>query len=53
MINAIIKGILNLAKMLIGIVLTPINLLIGNMFPDMASTISTFNTFVNTYIGGS
>lgn len=53
MIKALLKGILALAKKLINIVLTPINLLIANLFPNMASAISTFNTFVNQYIGGS
>lgn len=53
MIKALLNGILGLAKKLIAIVLTPINLLIANLFPDMASAISTFNNFVNQYIGGS
>lgn len=51
MIKAIINGILNLATSLINIILTPINLLIENLFPNMASAIGTFNQFVNTYIG--
>lgn len=37
----------------INIVLTPINALISNLFPSMANAIATFNTFVNTYVGGS
>lgn len=53
MIKALLNGILSLAKKLIGIVLTPINLLIVNLFPSMANALTTFNTFVNTYIGGS
>lgn len=53
MIKALLNGILGLAKKLIVIVLTPINLLIANLFPDMASAITTFNNFVNQYIGGS
>lgn len=53
MIKAILNGIIGLAKKLITIVLTPLNLLIANLFPNMASAISTFNTFVNTYIGGT
>ena len=38
---------------LVNIILTPINLLIENLFPNMANAIATFNNFVNTYIGGS
>ena len=53
MIKALLNGILGLAKKLITIVLTPINLLVANLFPNMANAITTFNTFVNTYIGGS
>ena len=53
MIKALLNGILGLAKKLISIVLTPINLLVANLFPNMASAIGTFNTFVNTYIGSS
>lgn len=53
MIKALINGILKLAMQLINIILTPINLLIANLFPSMANAIGTFNTFVNTYIGGS
>lgn len=53
MIKALLNGILGLAKKLIAIVLTPINLLIANLFPNMASAITTFNNFVNQYIGGS
>ena len=53
MIKALLNGILGLAKKLIVIVLTPINVLISNLFPSVASGISTFNNFVNTYIGNS
>ena len=53
MIKALLNGILGLAKKLITIVLTPINLLVANLFPNMANAITTFNTFINTYIGGS
>lgn len=53
MIKALLNGILGLAKKLIVIVLTPINALIANLFPSVASGISTFNNFVNTYIGNS
>lgn len=53
MIKAIINGILNICMKVIDIVLTPINLLFDNLFPNVSSIISTFNTFVTTYVGGS
>ena len=53
MIKALLNGILGLAKKLIVLVLTPINALVVNLFPNMANAITTFNTFVNTYIGGT
>ena len=53
MIKAIINGLLNLLSSVISLVLTPINALINNLFPSMSSAISTFNTFVTTYVGGT
>lgn len=53
MIKAIINGLMTLITSILNIVLLPINLLIENIFPDMSSAISTFTTFVNTYVGGS
>ena len=53
MIKALLNGILKLAMKLVNIILTPINLLIANLFPNMATAIATFNSFVNTYIGNS
>lgn len=38
---------------LLNIFLLPINALIENLFPDMSSSIATFNNFVATYVGGS
>ena len=43
MIKAIINGILNILMKVIDIVLTPINLLFDNLFPDVGNMISTFN----------
>lgn len=51
MINAIINGILNIIIFLIDLMLTPINALFENVFPDMTASIARFNTFVNTYLG--
>ena len=53
MIKAIINGILNLLMKIIDIILTPLNLLFENLFPDVSNIISTFSSFVNTYIGGA
>lgn len=53
MIKAIINGLLNLLSSVISLVLTPINLLIENLFPSMSNAISTFNTFVTRYVGGT
>lgn len=52
MIKAIINGILNILMKVIDIVLTPLNLLFDNLFPNVGSMINTFNSFVSTYIGG-
>ena len=52
MIKKLLNGILNMASSVVGLVLTPINALVENLFPNMANAISTFNTFVNTYVGG-
>lgn len=53
MIKAIINGILNILMKIIDIVLTPLNLLFDNVFPNVSSMISTFNTFVTNYVGGA
>ena len=53
LIKAIINGILSVLMKVIVIVLTPLNLLFTNLFPDVSNMISTFATFVNTYIGGA
>lgn len=53
MIKAIINGILNILMKVIDIVLTPLNLLFDNLFPNVGSMISTFNTFVSDYVGAA
>ena len=53
MIKSIINGLLNVLMKVIDIVLTPINLLFDNLFPSASDLISTFSTFVTTYIGGT
>lgn len=51
MIKAILNGILKMIAKVLDIFLTPINLLIENLFPDMSNAISTFVTFISTYLG--
>lgn len=53
LIKALLNGILNVITSLLNIFLLPINALIENIFPDMSSAISTFNNFINTYVGGT
>lgn len=53
MIKALINGLLNLLGSVIGLVLTPINSLVANLFPSMSNAIATFNTFVSRYVGGT
>lgn len=52
MFNAIFKGILSVLGWVLDLVLTPINLLIDNLFPNMASYIELFTTFITRYVGG-
>ena len=51
MIKFLINGILNLLQFVISIVLTPVNALFTNLFPDMSTAISNFNNFADTYFG--
>jgi len=53
MIKAILNGILNALISVVSFLLTPLNALFTNLFPDVSTAISTFNTFVTNYIGGS
>lgn len=51
MIKALLNGILNIAISVIDIVLIPINALVVNLFPNMASAITKFNSFVGMLTG--
>lgn len=53
MIKAILNGLLNMAMAVITFLLTPVNALVQNAFPDMANAIATFNNFVDTYFGSN
>lgn len=49
MIKALLNGILSMLTKVVDIVLTPINLLVANLFPDSAVIIGRFNNFVTFY----
>ena len=53
MIKALLNGILKMLTFVINLFLLPINALFNTLFPDMSSAIGNFNTFVNTYVGGT
>lgn len=53
MIKGLLNGILKALSTVVGFILTPLNSLVANLFPNMASTIATFNNFVNTYFGSN
>lgn len=53
MFKALLNGILKTIASILNIVLSPINSLFNSLFPNMSSMISTFNGFVNTYIGSN
>lgn len=53
MIKALINGLLKLLLMILDIVLIPINLLIENVFPSMATAIQTFTNFINNVLGSN
>ena len=53
MIKAILNGLLSSLTGVVTFLLTPINALFENLFPDMATAIGTFNNFVDTYLGSN
>ena len=53
MIKAILNGLLSALSGVVSFLLTPVNALVENLFPDMASAIATFNNFVDTYLGSN
>ena len=53
MIKAILNGLLSALTGVVSFLLTPVNALVDNLFPDMASAIATFNNFVDTYLGSN
>ena len=53
MIKGILNGILKALVTVVGFLLTPINSLISNAFPDMATSIATFNSFITNYFSSN
>lgn len=53
MIKAILNGLLSALTGVVNFLLTPINALVSNVFPDMAGAIATFNSFVSNYLGSN
>lgn len=49
--KAIFKVLLKFIKGTADVILTPINLLVVNLIPDLSNVINIFNTAVNRYIG--
>lgn len=53
MIKFLLNGFLKIISTLVGFLLTPLNSLISNLFPNMATSIATFNNFVDNYFGNN
>lgn len=53
MIKSILNGLLSALTSVVNFLLTPINSLVANVFPDMANSIATFNSFVSNYISSN
>ena len=53
MIKVILNGLLSALTGVVSFLLTPVNALVENLFPDMANSIATFNNFVDTYLGSN
>lgn len=51
MAKALFNVLFGVIKTILNIGLSPINLLVVNLFPDFSSIISNFNSFVSTYVG--
>lgn len=51
MAKAIFKVLLKFIKSVVDVILSPINLLVANLLPDLSQMISTFNNGVSRVIG--
>lgn len=52
MAKALFSVFFKIIKSVVNIVLTPINLLVVNFFPNLATIINSFNTALTIYLGG-
>ena len=53
MAKALFSVLFKVIKSIATLVLTPVNLLVSNLFPDLSNLISTFNNSVTLVITGS
>lgn len=53
MAKAIFSVFFKIIKKIVEIFLTPINLLVANLFPNLTNIISTFNSAVSTLLGST
>lgn len=53
MIKAILGGILSMITKILSVILAPLDLLIGALFPDFTDVVGHFANFVNRFIGTS
>lgn len=51
MAKALFKVFLNFIKSIVNIFLAPINALVVGLFPDLSNLLSSFNAFVEQFIG--
>lgn len=53
MAKALFSVFFKVIKGIATVILTPINALVSNLFPDFSNLIATFNTAVGTFLTGS
>lgn len=51
MAKAIFKVLFKVITAVLNVILSPINLLVANLFPSFSTMISNFNSLVSTYVG--
>lgn len=50
--KAIFKVFFSIINGIVSVILSPVNTLVSGVFPDFSNMVNTFNSVVNTYIGG-
>lgn len=53
MINVFLNGILGILQKAVELVLTPVNTLVANAFPSLATYITAFDNFISTIFNGT